>query len=1237
MADINIQKLPAEITGKYRIENNTFLYEVKSNPKDRIQVEIGDSKQPDFKPQRKSSRWDNEVNFSQRAPEDSNAQVITDGEKIKYIAPDYEVHQFEKPDAGEDGGYEMELHFKTLAALQKKTKVVGDNCELVLTTQHKSIKGYKQPPLTEEFQDGWSDEFQTNITVTETDVKDDQGNVLVHRPEDIVNSIAFYHESKGGMVAQSQEQKRHAEIFDELLKRHPEKVMVKLGTAGQTDKFNTWKDGDLEQELQRLSEIIIQQTQFQDYKTGKIGNAKRVKLIAADGKEAWADQNWFPDTNEHKLLLPKSWLDNAVYPVVVDPTFGYQTIGGSNWSLNNLGCGSGNDYTPTDGNGTIDKLTIYTDAGTNANVTGQLYSQHPDFDKITNGQTDEYNFTDASAGWRDIVYSGTKPSVVDSTPYTLAGWSDQDLGWFGRYDSTTSGNRLISYNSGTYNTFPDPLVPTNNYDGYSMSIYATYTASGGETAGVSPVAVNFTVPSVTATYNEVDSASVSPVVTSFTLPLVTALAYFTATVAAVVTTFSLPVVTATYQEVETASVNPVGVTFTLPSVTASVGVGWYNSNWQYRIKVTIQHGKVAADDTDYPVYVDLSDLPSAFFSHVQADGDDIRITKDDGVTECAYDLVKIDTSGQTGQIHLLIDSISSSVDTDFYVYYGYPNATGYGTSDTYGRDNTWPSIYKLVAHGDESSGNNLIDSTGNANFSDNNTIDSLTGKVGNGRDLERDDNGDYFSLSNANAGHLKITGDLTIIMWSKHETLPQNTSYDILDFFDASGGGYLLVTRQSPAGELRFAVRKSLTGYNVQTTGDSVTTGQWDFLMGRYDADGDGGNGLLEASINNGTIHQTTGGPTSIDANTTTSIYIGERTWGVSPPTAYRYDGGLDEIRVIASYLSSNQITTIYNNQSNPSTFYSVGSEETQSSGETASVSPVAVTFSNPSMTATYIQVETANLSPVTTTFSNPSVTATYVQVETASLSPSIVNFSTPTVTATSSSGESASVSPVIINFSNPSVTATYIQVETVSLSAVSVNFSLPSVTATHSGLYNASVNPVITIFNLPSVTATYVQVETAGASPVLSSFLIPSVTASYSQVETASASPVQGTFSIPATTATYVQVETAALNPIVTTFTVPNVTAATGHITASVTPTITIFSIPAVTATYLQVETASVVPVVVNFVVPDIVFRGLWINKTKISTSWDNKAKVSTNWTPKTKINTAWTLKQKNPVDVHF
>lgn len=163
-------------------ENNTLKRVVKSNVKDKIELEIGDVLQPDFKPQFKLKKWDNEVNFSIRAEEHPSARVSSKDGIVKYSTPDYEVHLYEKEDAAEDGGFE----FEWLLTKKPKTNV------LRATIQQKGLVAHPQLPLSQFIVP------KKGETVTETEYRDATGKILIFRPEHVVDSIAFYHE--GGFV-----------------------------------------------------------------------------------------------------------------------------------------------------------------------------------------------------------------------------------------------------------------------------------------------------------------------------------------------------------------------------------------------------------------------------------------------------------------------------------------------------------------------------------------------------------------------------------------------------------------------------------------------------------------------------------------------------------------------------------------------------------------------------------------------------------------------------------------------------------------------------------------------------------------------------------------------------------------------------------------------------------------------------------------------------------------------------
>lgn len=381
--DKNIpQDLPKEINDKYTIENNTFKQEVKDNPKDRIQVEIGDSKQPDFKPQIKIMRWDNEVNFSMRAIEDPNATVEIDKEVIKYITPDYEVHQYDKPDASENGGHEFEWVLP-----KKPTSNI-----LTATIQTKGLDFFYQPPLTQQ--------------------EIDEGS---QRPDNVVGSYAVYHKTKGGM----------------------------------NDSVGM------------------------EYKVGKAFHIYRPKVTDANGVETWGELNVDEQSGFLTVTIDQDFLDNAVYPVIVDPTFGYTSIGASGVTLNTTGATVGGKYTPVE-SGTVSMISLRSSSlssnarGFLATVTGSAI--------VTNGISDITATSSGAGAWTDYLYS-TEPSIT-AQEYFLMVQIESDTSWSLKYDAD-SGTQVTDGNN-----WATPVNPTSPTETGSriVSIYATYTAAGGGSA-----------------------------------------------------------------------------------------------------------------------------------------------------------------------------------------------------------------------------------------------------------------------------------------------------------------------------------------------------------------------------------------------------------------------------------------------------------------------------------------------------------------------------------------------------------------------------------------------------------------------------------------------------------------------------------------------------------------------------------------------------------------------------------
>jgi hypothetical protein len=122
---------------------------------------------------------------------------------------------------------------------------------------------------------------------------------------------------------------------------------------------------------------------------------------------------------------------------------------------------------------------------------------------------------------------------------------------------------------------------------------------------------------------------------------------------------------------------------------------WYNTGWGYRKRIIIDHTKVSADLTHYPFLVSLAsdvDLVSA----AQSNGNDILFTTTNGTTKLDHEIEQYIAG--TGQLvaWIRVPSLSSSIDTDIYMYYGNPSCNN--------QENTtgvWDSSFKMVQHLDD--------------------------------------------------------------------------------------------------------------------------------------------------------------------------------------------------------------------------------------------------------------------------------------------------------------------------------------------------------------------------------------------------------------------------------------------------------------------------------------------------------------------------------------------------------
>ena len=353
----------------------------------------------------------------------------------------------------------------------------------------------------------------------------------------------------------------------------------------------------------------------------------------------------------------------------------------------------------------------------------------------------------------------------------------------------------------------------------------------------------------------------------------------------------------------------------------------------YRIKVTVEYTEVDANLTDFPVYVDMSDLGSNFFSHTNSGCADVRVKESDGSTEVPREIVACDTTAETGELHFKASSLSSSFDTDFYIYYG-TGDSDYARDATYGLENVWTNDYVGVWHLEEDPGpggsGDIIDSTNQTNHgtaeASMTSADSVTGVMGNA--IEFDGSDDLIDLGNPSILDFS-TGDWSVETW---HTISSGISQETLY---AKGGDNTPGVRYTTAvGEISSDVLALTTDDNstkVQVSGnDDVADGtNWYYGVGMRS----GGTNLYTYVDGVQDASDTCSSGYDLSGTSQANAYIGAIYNAGSSACCIKYfSGTIDEVRVSNDDRTSGWLSTQYNNHSAPGTFLTVGSEEDLSS-----------------------------------------------------------------------------------------------------------------------------------------------------------------------------------------------------------------------------------------------------------------------------------------------------------------
>ena len=345
-----------------------------------------------------------------------------------------------------------------------------------------------------------------------------------------------------------------------------------------------------------------------------------------------------------------------------------------------------------------------------------------------------------------------------------------------------------------------------------------------------------------------------------------------------------------------------GVSFT---VTKSA---WSNG-YLYRRTITIDHTKVPnTDQTNFPVLISGTYPYLATTANggnvTNANGYDIIFTSDpSGTNLLAFERESYNASTGAVNFWVRIPTIYHAADTVFYMFYGNSSVT----TDQSNKTGVWDSNYIGVWHLPDGTTLSLGDSTTNGNSLSNSNVTATTGQIDGGASFD----GTNAVLSNSNGGGQFDLSTYTWEVWARPTWVSGSLSTNPC----------VMSVRNGTPTRLSMHIRNSLdqgldlwNGSSVRNFPFTFSQNNWFHLVVTH-ASGDMRlyiNGVFQSSQN-------------YDQSSQTLLPL---QIGFSGNDSEWFLGLEDEVRISNIVRSADWVTTEYNNQSSPSTFYSVGAAQ---------------------------------------------------------------------------------------------------------------------------------------------------------------------------------------------------------------------------------------------------------------------------------------------------------------------
>jgi len=350
-------------------------------------------------------------------------------------------------------------------------------------------------------------------------------------------------------------------------------------------------------------------------------------------------------------------------------------------------------------------------------------------------------------------------------------------------------------------------------------------------------------------------------------------------------------------------------------MTWNVQAQWL-AGYSFRRAIIVQPNQVpnSATLSDFPMLIDITGTYLLTTGNggdiTNANGYDIVFSTDHSTT-LSQDIIYYEGT-TTGAYKAWIKVPSIQDGTVIYMYYGNASISADpSTSATWG--NNYEGVWQLDS--------DFNDASPNGRNGTNNGSVNTTGVIEDAQDFEYDN-----STESVDVGTFSVAGSaLTISSWIRIESWspPDGRILSKANGTANNNHWYALSARRYWfSHRLRFRVKTGGTTTTLSPTTGTLNAGTWYYATAVYD----GTNMILYL---NGTQIGFTGKTGALSQDNTVSNFIGNN----PPSNGGPFDGVIDHVTLASSARSADWVGAEYNNQSSPSSFFSVGSAVTNFSG----------------------------------------------------------------------------------------------------------------------------------------------------------------------------------------------------------------------------------------------------------------------------------------------------------------